>query len=307
MRCLLAACLTLLMALPAHAESSSYEQQIERQRQAREEGLKHPLGWLSLVGLHWIEPGRHTLGSAPDNHIVLAVGPAHLGTLELADGVLRLEPATGAAFLVDGAAADAAFQLHPDSSGTPTRITFDQGRSGFNLIERDGRFALRVRDSQARGLHEFAGLDFYPVDADWRLEARFEPHPQGRTIDIANVVNQLQPMPNPGAVVFERDGRSHRLEAIGNGDGSLFLILADRTSGRDTYGAGRFLDAAAPRDGKVTVDFNLAYNPPCAFNDYSTCPLPPPENRLELAVTAGEKKYQEPGGPLSPVSESGAR
>ncbi len=286
-------CVVLLLALPAVAQSP-YERSIERQRQAREEGLKRPLGWLSLVGLHWIEPGRHTVGTAADNGIVLAVGPARLGVVALVDGVVTLEPADGAVFLVDGAAAQGAFAVKPDSDGAPTQVTFDEGRSGFNLIERGGRFALRVRDSQARALREFAGLDFYPVDAGWRIQARFEPHPEGSTIEIANVVNQLQPMPNPGALVFERDGRTHRIEAIGNGDGSLFLIFADRTSGRDTYGAGRFLDADAPRDGVVAVDFNLAYNPPCAFNDYSTCPLPPPENRLDLAVTAGEKKYAGP-------------
>lgn len=299
MRCKLPIFLAMMLGLSAHAEPIPYEQQIERQRQAREERLQRPAGWLSLVGLHWIEPGRHTLGSAPDNAIVLAVGPAHLGTLELDAGGLRLEPAAGAQLLVDGSIVEAPFRLLPDSSGTPTQISFDAGRSGFTVIERAGRHALRVRDAQAQALREFAGLDFFPVDAGWRVEARFEPHPAGRTIDIANVVNQLQPMPNPGAVVFERDGREHRIEAIGNGDGSLFLIFADRTSGRESYGAGRFLDTPAPRDGVVTVDFNLAYNPPCAFNEYSTCPLPPPENRLDLAVTAGEKKYRQPGSSAS--------
>lgn len=291
MRRFLSFCMVLLLSLPAAAGPSPYALSIERQRQAREEGLRRPLGWLSLVGLHWIEPGRHTVGSAADNGIVLAVGPGRLGAVLLADGAVTLEPAEGATFLVDGVAVDGAFALKPDSSGAPTQVTFDEGRSGFNLIERAGRFALRVRDSQARALREFSGLEFYPIDTGWRVEARFEPHAEGSTIEIANVINQLQPMPNPGVLVFERDGRTHRIQAIGNDDGSLFLIFADRTSGRETYGAGRFLDAAAPRDGLVIVDFNLAYNPPCAFNDYSTCPLPPPENRLDLAVTAGEKKY----------------
>lgn len=292
-RLLLALLMCPLIAAAAEG-ADDYPARIAQQRQAREDGLRQPLGWLSLVGLHWIEPGRHALGAAPDNAIVLGIGPDHLGEVTLADGVVTLTPADGAQFLVDGKAAAGAVVLKPDLGGAPTQVSFDAGRSGFNLIERGGRVALRVCDSQAPARQRFSGLTYFPVDAGWRIEARFEPHPDGSTLEIANVIGQLSPEPNPGAVVFERDGRSYRIEAIGNDDGSLFLIFADRTSGRETYGAGRFLDVEAPREGRVTVDFNLAYNPPCAFNAYSTCPLPPPENRLNLAVTAGEKKYAGP-------------
>ena len=117
------------------------------------------------------------------------------------------------------------------------------------------------------------------------------PHPAGRTIPIVNVLGMTEPMANPGVVVFEKNGKTHRLEAVDEGDGQLFLIFADRTNKKETYGAGRFLYAAPAMNGTTTVDFNKAYNPPCAFNAYSTCPLPPPENRLDLAVTAGEKRY----------------
>jgi uncharacterized protein (DUF1684 family) len=153
---------------------------------------------------------------------------------------------------------------------------------------------LRVRDARARTRTGFVGIENFPIDVGWRYDARFEPHPPGKTIEIANVIGQLDAMPNPGAVVFERDGQTFRLEAVDDGDGTLFLIFADRTNGKQTYGAGRFLYADAPVEGRTVVDFNRAYNPPCAFNAYSTCPLPPPENRLDLAVTAGEKTYAGP-------------
>ena len=240
------------------------------------------------------DPGQHRVGSAADNDIVLTVGPAYLGLLRLDGETVVLEPAEAADFLVDGEKASGSVTLIPDSRGTATQVNFDGGNSGFNLIERSGRYALRVRDANAATRTKFAGIDYYPADPSWRIEARFEPHPDGTTIPIANVVNQIEETPNPGAVVFERDGETWRLEALAEDDGSLFFVFSDRTSGRDTYGGGRQLDAAAANDGKVIMDFNLAYNPPCAFNDYSTCPLPPPENRLDLVVSAGEKKYKRP-------------
>lgn len=292
--------------IAAHEDHEAYVARIEQHRAERVEGLKRPLGWLSLVGLHWIEPGEHTLGTAPDNDIVLAVGPEHLGFVALRDAGLWLIPtpeAAGAircikapcpgstpAFTVDGVAPEGDIPLRPDSAGKPTQIVFEPEVSGFSVIERGGKFALRVRDANAKSRTEFAGIPFYDINADWKIETRFESHEAGHTIEIANVIGQLQAMPNPGALVFEKDGKEHRIEAIGNDDGSLFLIFADRTSGKETYGAGRFIDVDGPDGDTVVVDFNLAYNPPCAFNEYSTCPLPPPENRMNLAVTAGEKK-----------------
>ena len=281
-----------------------HAQAIEAWRAERVERLRQPGGWLSLVGLHWIEPGTHRVGSGQDNDIVLAKGPARLGTLVLDGGALRLTPAAGAGLELDGHGAIGASQdaaagvipLQPDSSAAPSVIRFDGGKGSIVPIERGGRLALRVRHADAATRTGFTGIDHFDVDPSWRIEARFEPHPPGSTIEIANVIGQLEPMPNPGAVVFERDGQRYRLEAVDEGDGQLFLIFADRTSGKQTYGAGRFLYADPPAAGSdaVVVDFNRAYNPPCAFNAYSTCPLPPPENRLDLSVTAGEKRYAGP-------------
>ena len=284
----------MLAATATALTPQQHAEQVEQWRSERVERLQRPDGWLSLVGLHWLDPGSHSIGSAAGNDIVLAVGPPQLGTIALEDGSVRFTPAEAAPVRIDGAAPAGTVVLAPDSSGKPTQVSLDDGRAGFIVIERGGRLGLRVKDAAAKTLVEFSGIESFPIDPSWRIDARFEAHPPGKTIDIASVINTLEPMPNPGAVVFERDGATHRLEAVDEGDGQLFLIFADRTSGKSTYGAGRFLYADPPAAGsdRVVVDFNRAYNPPCALNAYSTCPLPPPENRLDLEVTAGEKTYR---------------
>ncbi|HEX5757331.1 MAG TPA: DUF1684 domain-containing protein, partial [Arenimonas sp.] len=193
-----------------------------------------------------------------------------------------------------GQPASGKVRLVPDSEGTPTVVGFNRGDASFILIQRAGRYALRVRDAMARTRTQFPGIDYFDIDPGFRFEARFEAHPPGQTIDIANVLGTLDPMANPGRVVFEKDGQEFSLEAVDEGDGQLFLIFADRTSGHETYAAARFLYAQpADANGRTVVDFNRAYNPPCAFSAFSTCPLPPPENRLDLAVRAGEKKPKD--------------
>lgn len=268
--------------------------ELEAWHQARVERLQRPDGWLSLVGLHWLEPGQHSLGSGADNAIVLSVGPARLGQISLQQGEVRFRPAEGVATVRNDLPVSGEVVLPADSSGEAVRLGFADGRASFQVIERSGRLGLRVRDAQAPNLLGFTRIERFPVDLSWRLEGRWIAHPAGKTIAIANVIGSLDPMPNPGAIEFERDGKRFRLEVVDEGDGSLFVIFADRTSGKQSYGAGRFLYAEPAGEGSVVIDFNRAYNPPCALNPYSTCPLPPPENRLDLAVTAGEMKYTGP-------------
>lgn len=292
-RTLLFAAIVAATAVPA-AEippAGDHAAKVMEWRAARDQRLREPDGWVSLIGLHWIEPGAHRVGSGPDNDIVIGAGPAHLGTLRREGGAIRFALADGVdATIGEGAAREA--ELASDRSGAPTLVR--TGSVSFLVIERSGRFALRVRDAQAKTLTGFLGMDYYPIDASWVVTGRWEPHPAGTTIPIADVIGTLEPTPNPGAFVFERDGKTHRLEAVEGGPGQVWFIFADRTSGKTTYGAGRFLYAPAPAPGSatITVDFNLAYNPPCVFTPYATCPLPPPENRLDLAVTAGELKYR---------------
>jgi uncharacterized protein len=292
--------LLLCAGVPAMAaepiDAAAHRAGVEAWHAARIERLQRADGWLSLVGLHWIEPGRHRIGSAADNDIVLNTGPAVLGVLERDGDSLHLTPAADAG-VVFTPPADGRVRLLPDSSGTPTVVHFDDGKASFLLIERSGRYALRVRDAAAPTLTGFQGIERFPVDPAWRIDARFVAHPPGKTIDIASVINTLEPMANPGALEFEVDGTPYRLETIleSPDDQSLFVIFADRSNRSTTYGAGRFVyTEGLPADGRVVLDFNKAYNPPCALNAYSTCPLPPPENRLDLSVDAGEKRYAGP-------------
>jgi uncharacterized protein (DUF1684 family) len=159
------------------------------------------------------------------------------------------------------------------------------------VIKRGDRLGVRVKDKQSPALAGFHGLDNYPVEPSWRVEARFEPYSPPKEVPIPNVLGQVTPSPSPGAVVFDWQGKTYRLDALGSVEEGLSLIFADQTNGKETYGAGRFLETGPPKDGKVVVDFNRAYNPPCAFTAFATCPLPPAQNRLALRVEAGEKKY----------------
>lgn len=264
-------------------------------RAERRARLLEPDGWASLVGLHWIELPAHYVGSGATNGIRLAKGPDKLGLLQQQGGKVWLTPEADAGLTVDGEAAADRFELQSDLSATPTLVGFDEGRGQLSLVERGGRRALRVKHAEADTLTRLGPLDYWPADPAWRVPARFVAHPAGKTLQIMDITSQQAPQPNPGLVEFERGGATYRLEALEGEDGGLFLVFADRTSGHDSYGAGRYLYTAAPAaDGSLLVDFNRAYNPPCVFTDFATCPLPPPENRLDLAITAGEKKYARP-------------
>ncbi len=286
--------------MSAHVESgnqpaSDYAKQIETWRAQRLERLKAPDGWLSLIGLHWLKEGRNTIGSAKGNDVVLAKGPAHVGTIALKEGRATITLDPKAATTIDGKSAKSA-ELLDDSHPNPTRVAF--GTASFYVIDRNGRKALRVKDPQARTRTAFAGLDNYPVDPSWRVEAKWQAFKPARTLDIPTEIGTIDKMTVPGKATFVRDGKSYELLPVLEEAGAkeLFFIFADRTSGKETYGAARFLYTGLPgADGKLEIDFNKAYNPPCAFTPYATCPLAPPENRLDLRVTAGEKKYRGEG------------
>lgn len=259
--------------------------------------LHAPDGWTSLVGLHWLEHKAHYIGSGPGSGIRLAVGPAKLGMVARNGDTVTFTPERGVALSVDGKPLTGRIRFHSDRDATPTKIAFDDGKGQLSLIHRGERFALRVKHADAYSRSGFTGLDYWPGGPDWRVKARFVPHPVGKTLPIVDITGLTTDMPNAGALEFERDGKTWRLEALGEPGRELFVIFGDRTSGHGSYPAGRYLDLPAPdASGNVVIDFNHAYNPPCAFTPFATCPLTPPENRLDLRVEAGEQAYHPPQG-----------
>lgn len=284
------------------AAASSVNQAFVAEQQAwrnqRVEELLRPDGWTSLVGLHWLELKAHYIGSGAriGNGVRFAFGPEKMGMISRnADGGWSFVPESGVALTLNGEPLKGRVALHSDHDPEPSVIGFDEGKGQVTLLRRGDRDALRVKYADAPTRLQFAGLGYWPADPSWRIEGRFIAHPPGKTLPIGDIVGTQSDSPNPGVVEFVRDGRTFRLEALGEPGRDMFFVLADRTSGHGSYPAGRFLEAAWPGpDGKVVLDFNRAYNPPCAFTLFATCPLPPPENRLDLAITAGEKNYTSP-------------
>ncbi|TAL85566.1 MAG: DUF1684 domain-containing protein [Rhodanobacter sp.] len=278
----------------------AYAHEIQQWRATRVEALTAADGWLSLVGLEWLKPGANRIGSAADNDVVLPSAPPHLGTVTLAaDGSLHLLLAAASTARIDGKVLHEAVltdDMHVASGGQPTMVSF--GTASFYAIDRDGRKGLRVKDSDAATRTHFHGIDYFPIDRSWRIVADWVPFHPAHVLEMGTEIGTIDKVVVPGKAVFSRDGHRHELLPYQQEPGGkLFFVIADRTSGKQTYGAARFLYAALPshgldRSGKVVLDFNQAYNPPCAFTPFATCPLAPPENRLDLSVTAGEKTYQ---------------
>lgn len=275
------------------ATAQAFDAQEQAWRDQRKASLSRPDGWTSLVGLHWIEPGEHYFGSDADNGIRLAMGPAHAGMLSRKGDRFRVVPERGAALTLDGQPLKSGAPLLADTDEKgPSVLGFDGGKGTITVIRRGDRYALRVKHADAPTRTGFKGIDYWPGGEDWIVTARFVPNAPGKTLPIANIVGTVEDVPNPGAMEFERDGQVFRIEALDEGEDTLFLVFADRTSGKGSYPAGRFIDAPRPdAQGNVVIDFNRAYNPPCVFTAFATCPLPPPENRLDLEITAGEKAY----------------
>ncbi|MEO5962995.1 MAG: DUF1684 domain-containing protein [Thermomonas sp.] len=282
-------------AVKATMEQPAFVKNQQDWRAERLARLTKPDGWASLIGLHSLEPGPHRLGSAEDNGIRLAMGPAHLGVLTVKGDALTFVPERGVKIAIDGVPVQGSANLQDDTQPEgPSVISFDDGNGVATVIVRADSYRLRVKHADADTRLHFAGLDYWPAQQDWQVKARFIPNPAGKTMQIPNIIGSIDEMANPGVLEFARGGKTFRLEALDEGEGTLFLVFADRTSGHGSYGAGRFIDAPMPdAQGNVVIDFNQAYNPPCAFTPFATCPLPPPENRLDLAVDAGEKAYSK--------------
>jgi uncharacterized protein len=277
-------------ATSAPPDPAAYRQEVEAWRAKRVAGLKKEDGWLTLVGLYWLKPGENRFGSDPGNPVILPEGksPAVAGTFTLEGDAVHLDVRPGVALTADGKPVTPGMTVSADASGKPTILQL--GSLTFYVIKRGDRTGVRIKDKTSPMLASFKGIDEYPIRPEWRIVARFEPY-QDKKVAIANIIGQVSDEKSPGAVVFDWQGKTYRIDALEGGeDGSLFLVFGDQTNGKETYGAGRFLDTDPPKDGKVVVDFNTAYNPPCAFTAFATCPLPPAQNKLAVRVEAGEKK-----------------
>ena len=247
-------------------------------------------GWLSLIGLDWLNPGENTLGSAPGSTVLLPaeVAPAKAGLFVLVGGSVHFKPLPESGLLLNGKPATETI-LRADVDGQPDIL--QAGRVRLHLIRRGTRFALRLKDPKTPALKAFHGVPRYPVEPAWRVEADFTPYPSPQIRAIPTVLGTTEPMKAPGVLRFKVAGREVTLEPmLEEGDQpELFLIFKDGTSGQGTYGAGRFLYADLAKNGKVILDFNRAINPPCAFTIFATCPLPPKQNQLTIAIPAGER------------------
>jgi len=281
-------------AAPAANETPAAREQqdVEQWRARRLSNLTSETGWLTLAGLFWLKDGENTLGSAPSNTLRLdnrALAPQAGAFVKTGDKV-RFVAHPGSGITHEGQPVTT-LDVVPDTSGKPTLLK--SGTLTFFVIERAGQLGVRVRDSASLHRTAFRGLEYFPVDVDWAVDARFEPYEPRRQVKIVNILGMEEDMESPGALVFTKDGKEYRLDAVIEEPDAreLFIMFADGTSGRETYGAGRFMYVPMPANGTVRLDFNKAYNPPCAFNDFATCPLPPWQNRLSVRVEAGEKNY----------------
>lgn len=284
-------CLGAALAAAGALRAGNYEDALNAERAARVQRLTAPEGWLSLIGLHFLSAGDNSVGSAADNQVVLAAGPARLGNVAVdANGSARLQITPGVEVRVNGAPV---LSADLGDGRTGRAVTVSCGTVSFFVIERGGRLALRVRDTESKRRKDFAGIEYFPTDPAWRIEATWEPYARPREVPIKNILGQESKALVLGRAVFTRDGHTIGLLPLQESpEDPLFFVISDLTSGEETYGAARFLYADPPRDGRVVLDFNRAINPPCAFTPHATCPLPPKENEMPIAVRAGEKDYR---------------
>lgn len=259
---------------------ASHRQDVEQWQQRRDQRLRAEESWLTLVGLHWLNEGANTI----------AIPRSEPVTLVRNGDRIVLQSGTG--LTVEGKPVQLPLELRSDASEDGPTIV-EKGAVRFNVIKRGERYALRVKDAESPTRTRFAGLEYYPIDPKWRVEARLEPYDPPKQIPIDDITGLRSTSVSPGALVFTIDGKEYRIDPVlEKGTDEYFLIFKDATSRDTTYPAGRYLyTPPADEHGRVVIDFNKAYNPPCAFTDFATCPLPPPQNRLPVRIEAGEKKY----------------
>jgi uncharacterized protein len=289
---------TFAASVPAEpaepAEDTAYVKEVEAWRAEREANLEKDDSWLTVAGLYWLRDGENWIGTAAENDFVLPEGsaPPVVGVFELHDGKTTFRPQRGVVVTQYGKP----FETASLASGEPgEKDAVSIGKLSMWVHNSGARLAIRLRDLDSSIRKEFTGLVWFPVDPAFRVTATFTPYPKPREVEILNMLGDIERYQSPGTLAFQLGGESVRMEPVLNSNGGLWLIFRDGTSGRDTYPAARFLQADPPRGSEVVLDFNKAYNPPCAFNPHTTCPMPAKENRLKVPIEAGEKDYHKKG------------
>lgn len=273
---------------PEVKKDDPYETELKTFHQERLARLKAKNGWLSLVGLFWLEEGDNTFGKSEEADFMLEVNdaPPLIGTFNFKDGEVRFKAVEGIAVSAGGEAVED-LVLQADNTGKPTILS--HGSLSWFIIKRGNKMGLRVRDANSPRIAQLTHIDTFPVNKKWRIDARFEQYDSPRPIKTPTVLGTIEEEPSPGVLVFNVKGKDFKLHPIGD-SGNLFIVFGDESNTVETYGGGRFLTVKKPdADGKTIIDFNKAVNPPCMFSPYATCPMPPQENILPFPVYAGEK------------------
>jgi uncharacterized protein len=290
-----AAALAIVLFAPLSA-APDYAQDLAKWRQDRETELKGDNSWLTVAGLFFLNQGENTFGSDPLNDIVLpADAPPQAGVLALLEGK-KIWLRAKAPIAVNGKPSTLA-ELHPAADGKPADQITMGGLTLFVHVSGD-RLAIRMRDKNSAIRRNFTGLKWFAPNEAYKVTARFEPYPAAKTVKVPNILGDLETYNAPGVVAFTLNGEQLKLEAfeVGSADRKrFFFVFRDLTSGKETYPSARFLYADMPVNGETVLDFNKAYNPPCAFNPYTTCPLPTEQNRLRVRIEAGELDYHKTG------------
>ena len=270
---------------------SAYQASFDKWRAELVDDLKQ--NWLPLAGLFWLKPGENSFGSAADNAVVFPKAPAHAGVFQLKGEDVTAKFSPDAHALIDGTMATTD-TLQPDTSGKRTVV--EMGTLRFHVIKRGERIGIRLKDLDSDAVKKYPGPVFFPLNLDYRITATWVPSDGKRTVDVPNVLGDVTPTPVSGTAVFKIDGQELRLTDLGgHPEKGLFIVFNDLTTKTDTYPGGRFLETDPVANGTVVLDFNRAYNPPCAVTPYATCPLAPKENRLTVAIPVGEKYDRKHG------------
>jgi uncharacterized protein (DUF1684 family) len=281
--------IVLVFLSPVRAQTD-YIKAVEKWRSDEEIDLKKESGWLTVAGLFWLKDGINTIGAGPDFDVRLTDNfkQGKFGEIDFKSGVAILKVESGVEAQSDDKSIST-IDLVSDEKGKPTEIR--TGSQTFYLIRREDRFGIRLKDGKSKARLTFKGQHWFPIDESYKVTARFEALPEPKELMIPNVLGGHFKMKSPGILKFTLKGKEYSLQPVEEEGGSLFIIFCDKSSLSETYKSGRFLHADKPVNGEAVLDFNKAENPPCAFTPFATCPLPPPQNSLDVEIKAGEKRY----------------